>query len=357
MVWDRLRRRERSVVDGISRDFDTVSGPGVYELLEDAPTAILVLDSGPLLLGANRAARELFAINPGRLPISLLMATREARLEEALAEPRPEPAEVRLVHHRRTVLLTTRPGLGDNERIVFIDDVTEVRRLEMVRQEFVANLSHELKTPLTSLRLAAESLQGDPPPEARERFADRVIKETDHLSAIVDNLRQLAEIEAGRAVVRSSRFELDDLVGETVARLHIERPLNVKVAAGLWVTSDRTKLAQALGNLLDNAVKFSPPGSRVDVKAKMADGAIVIKVRDRGPGISPEHWHRVFERFYKVDPARSREMPGSGLGLAITKHLAILLGGRVSTQAARGGGQVFTLEIPQPGLNEDISNA
>ena len=357
MVWDRLRRRDKTALHGISSDFESVAARGVYELLEDAPLAIFVLDSGPFLLGANRAARELFAINPEQLPMSLLMATREVRLEEALAEPRVGPAEVRLVHHQRTVMLTTGPGLGEGERIVFIEDVTETRRLEMVRQEFVANLSHELKTPLTSLRLAAESLQGAPPPEARERFAERVITETDHLSSIVDNLRQLAEIEAGRAVVRSSRFELGDLVDETVARLHLERPFNVKVAAELWVSSDRTKLAQALGNLLDNAVKFSPPGSRVDVKAKTADGAIIIKVRDRGPGISPEHWDRVFERFYKVDPARSREMPGSGLGLAITKHLAILLGGHVSTQAARGGGQVFTLEIPQPDLNEGISNA
>lgn len=344
------------MVDGVDRDFETVAGPGVYELLEDAPIAILVLDSGPLLLGANRAARELFAIALEKLPMSLLMATREVRLEEALTEPHPDPAEVRLVHHQRTVMLTTGPGLGEGERIVFVDDVTEIRRLEMVRQEFVANLSHELKTPLTSLRIAAESLQGDPPYEARERFAERVIKETDHLSAIVDNLRQLAEIEAGRAVVWSSRFELNELIKETVARLHIERPLNVKVVAELWVTSDRPKLAQALGNLLDNAVKFSPPGSTVDVKAKWGEDLLVIKVRDRGPGISPEHWDRVFERFYKVDPARSREMPGSGLGLAITKHLAILLGGHVSTQAARGGGQVFTLALPVTGLNEEISN-
>jgi len=354
-MWDRLRGRERAALDGVQRDFEAVAGPGVYELLEDAPIAVLVLDSGPLLLGANRAARELFAITVERLPMSLLMATREVRLEEALAEPNPGPAEVRLIHHQRTVVLNTAPGLGDGERIVFLEDVTEIRRLQMVRQEFVANLSHELKTPLTSLRLAAESLQGDPPADLRGRFAERVVKEADHLGAIVDNLRQLAEIEAGQAVVRSSRFELNELLTETVARLHIERPLTVKIGADTWVTNDRPKLAQALGNLLDNAVKFSPPGSTIDVKAKVSsDAVLTIKVRDRGPGISPEHWDRVFERFYKVDPARSREMPGSGLGLAITKHLAILLGGSVATSAARGGGQVFTLELPLTVLNEPI---
>ena len=357
MVWDRLRRREPAILEGTRHDFAPGASPAVYEVLEHAPLAVLVLDSGPLLLGANQAARDLFGIVPERLPMSLLMATREVRLEEALAEPHSGVVEVRLVHHQRTVAVTATAGLGENERVVFISDVTEMRRLEMVRQEFVANLSHELKTPLTSLRIAAESLQGNPPAEARDRFAERVIKEADHLSAIIDNLRQLAEIEAGRAVIRSSRFDLNELIAETVARLHIERPLNIRVPPETWVTSDRPKLAQALGNLLDNAVKFSPPGSTVDVKVKVGLDTLVLKVRDRGPGISPEHWDRVFERFYKVDPARSREMPGSGLGLAITKHLAHLLGGHVSTQAARGGGQVFTLVLPPAGLNESISSA
>lgn len=357
MIWQRLRRRQRVPLDGAGRDFETVAGPGIYELLEEAPLAVLVLDSGPLVLAANGAARELFAIDQERLPMSLLMATREVRLEDALSEPNFGPVETRLVHHQRTVVLTTTSGLGEGERLVFVEDVTEARRLEMVRQEFVANLSHELKTPLTSLRIAAESLLGDPPAEARGRFSDRVITEVDHLAAIIDNLRQLAEIEAGRAVVSSSRFELGELLAETAARLHIERPLNIKVAPEIWITSDRPKLAQMVVNLLDNAVKFSPPGSAIDVKARMTDGQLLLKVRDRGPGISPEHWDRVFERFYKVDPARSREMPGSGLGLAITKHLAIILGGRVWTAAARGGGQVFNLELPLVALNEDISSA
>ncbi len=132
----------------------------------------------------------------------------------------------------------------------------------------------------------------------------------------------------------------------------------MRIADGLHVTADRTRLAQALGNLLDNAAKYSPPGSPVEVEAGLDAGELRLTVRDHGPGISPEHWPRVFERFYKVDPARSREendardgaraTTGSGLGLAITKHLVRAQGGRVWTEAAREGGQVFGVAIPLP---------
>ena len=139
----------------------------------------------------------------------------------------------------------------------------------------------------------------------------------------------------------------------------LDRPrLDLRIPDGLHVRADRTRLAQALGNLLDNAAKYSPPGSPVEVEAGLDAGELRLTVRDHGPGISPEHWPRVFERFYKVDPARSREehdarggaraTTGSGLGLAITKHLVRAQGGRVWTEAAREGGQVFGVAIPLP---------
>jgi signal transduction histidine kinase len=284
----------------------------------------LLLDSERHVLAANRAAREFFAIDPARLPASLLEITREGRLLEALRAGSPE-GELRLSHHKRIAQARLVPGPLPGDTLVFLVDVTELRRLETVRREFVANLSHELKTPLTSLRLAAESLLGDPPAPTRERFAQRVVKEADHLAGIIANLRQLVEIEGGVMAVQLTRFQLAELISETAERVGLDRPLRVRAPDGLEVTSDRTKLAQALGNLLDNAVRFS---------------------RDHGPGISPEHWGRVFERFYKVDPARSRATTGSGLGLAITKHLLMALGGRVWTEAAPGGGQIFGIALP-----------
>jgi two-component system phosphate regulon sensor histidine kinase PhoR len=135
-----------------------------------------------------------------------------------------------------------------------------------------------------------------------------------------------------------------------VTRLGTERTVNTSIPEGLVTSTDRAKLAQALSNLLDNALKFSPPETAIDVMAEVTGREVVISVRDRGPGISPEHWSRVFERFYKVDRARPREAGGFGLGLAITKHLVQVLGGRIWTETAREGGQVFYIALPHEPL-------
>src|SRR5579859_2144466 len=324
----------------------TTSGPTAFEeVLEQAPVMALLVDEQQRVLAANVMARKFFSIAPERLPASLVEATRESRLRDAFQPGRPRH-EINLAHHQRRVQSLVLPAPGAGQSLLYLTDVTELRRLENVRQEFVANLSHELKTPITSLRLAVESLLGDPPPSSRRRFAERALRETDHLAAIIANLRQLAEIEAGRVLIKTSRFELAPLLLETAQRLHVDRPLNLSMPPGLSLVGDRAKLAQALGNLFDNAAKFSPPESPIDIEAGTGPGEIVIRVRDRGTGISPEHWDRVFERFYKVDPARTREIAGSGLGLAITKHLVQLQGGRVWTYASPDGGQVFALALP-----------
>ncbi len=312
----------------------------------------LLFDHDRRVLAANQAAREFFLIAPERLPMGVLDATREGRLLEALRAGHPEE-ELRLAHRQRVVRTRLVPGPQAGDSLMFLLDVTDLRRLETVRQEFVANLSHELKTPITSLRLAAESLAADPPAAARARFAERIVKDADRLAAIVGNLRQLAEIEAGQLAIERSRFLVADLVAEALERLSADRPVEVGIAPELAVTADRSKLAQALANLLDNAERFSPPGTPVEVTAEGAGGELVLTVRDHGLGISPEHWPRVFERFYKVDPARSRDAGGSGLGLAITKHLVIAQGGRVTTEAARDGGQLFTIAVPLGTGSED----
>jgi two-component system phosphate regulon sensor histidine kinase PhoR len=314
------------------------------EALEDAPLVVLLLDDAGRVVAANALARSFFGLRESQLPASLVEATREGRLEESLA--RGEETEIRLVHHQRQVLVRGTPGPGPGQTLLYLVDVTQLRRLETVRQEFVANLSHELKTPLTSLRLAAESLTADTPPEASAMFAQRIMREADHLAAIVGNLSQLAEIEAGAVTLRIEEFGLESLIEEVRERLTLARPLQIDVPDGLQVRADRSKLAQVLATLLDNAAKFSPPGSPIEVSGTSDLAEVVVEIRDHGPGISPEHWERVFERFYKVDPARSRETPGSGLGLAIAKHLVLLHGGRLWTGAAPEGGQIFAFALP-----------
>ena len=311
----------------------------------------LLLDADGRVLRANKPARDFFDIEATRLPASLVEVTLESRLFEIVAA-REVRGEASLVHHRRTVQTLLVPGPDTFQNILFLVDITELRRLATVRQEFVANLVHELKTPITSLRLTAESLLGDPQPKDRRRFAERLVREADLMSKIIDNLRQLGDIETGMMAVDVSSIDLSQLIGDSITRLGLDRPVNASIAEGLVVTTDRAKLVQALDNLLDNAAKFSPPGSAIDVDAHVAGDELVISVRDRGPGISPEHWSRVFERFYKVDRARPREAGGFGLGLAITKHLVQVLGGRIWTEAARDGGQVFSIGLPRQVLTD-----
>ena len=344
MFWD--RRRESGPLEPNLPPRDLFA-----ELLEHAPVMALLLDAQNRVVGANEAARSFFEIEQSRLPASLVEVTLESRLFDVVRLDRPQ-AEAQLVHHRATVLSQLVPGRREGETLMFLTDITELRRLSTVRQEFVANLVHELKTPITSLRLTAESLMGDPLPKDRKRFAERLVREADLMSKIIDNLRQLGDIEMGTMAVDDSEFDLAELVHQSVVRLGIDRTVNTTIDEGLVITTDRPKLAQALGNLLDNAAKFSPPGTAIDVHAEVIRSEVVLSVRDRGPGISPEHWSRVFERFYKVDRARPREAGGFGLGLAITKHLVQVLGGRIWTETAREGGQVFFIALPHQVLTD-----
>jgi two-component system phosphate regulon sensor histidine kinase PhoR len=338
VIWDRGRNEDQGEARSAPRE-------PFGALLEFAPVMALLLNVEGQVVAANQPAREFFEIEVDRLPASLVEVTLESSLLDVLGSTDAE-AEAHLVHHRRTVLVRLVPSLRAGETLMFLSDVTELRRLATVRQEFVANLVHELKTPITSLRLTAESLLGDPSPKDRHRFAERLVKEADLLSKIIDNLRQLGDIEAGTMAVETTKFDLGELVQESVTRLGLDRPVNADIAHSLAITSDRPKLVQALDNLLDNAAKFSPPGSAIDISAEVAGDEVRLSVRDRGPGISPEHWSRVFERFYKVDRARPREAGGFGLGLAITKHLVQVMGGRIWTETARDGGQVFTIALP-----------
>jgi two-component system phosphate regulon sensor histidine kinase PhoR len=339
VIWDRRRR-----FDDVKPTVPPVNS--FADVLEGAPIMALLIDPGSGVVDANDAARAFFEIESTRLPASLVEVSLESRLVEVLAAAETQ-SEVQLVHHRRIVRCTLVPGPRPGQTLMFLSDITELRHLSTVRQEFVANLVHELKTPITSLRLAAESLLGDPAPKDRRRFVERVVKEADLLTKIIDNLRQLGDIEARSMAVEATSFDLGELVRESVARLGLDRPLNTDIPTPLNITTDRPKLVQALDNLLDNAAKFSPPGTPIDVHAEIADDEVRVSVRDRGPGISPEHWSRVFERFYKVDRARPREAGGFGLGLAITKHLVQVLGGRIWTETARDGGQVFTIALPR----------
>ena len=251
---------------------------------------------------------------------------------------------------------STRPGdAGSPDEIIgavaVVDDISQRRRLEDVRRDFVANVSHELKTPVGALSLLAETLDGEDDPEIVGRLSARVAAEADRLGRIIDDLLDLSRIEANESPVQED-VALQRILQEAidplraVAHSHDIEIQVVKAAPTLAIPGDRRDLVSAVGNLVDNAVKYSEPGSRVTVDVSWGRQWIDISVSDQGIGIPSRDLERIFERFYRVDRARSRSTGGTGLGLAIVRHVAVNHGGSVSVRSVEGEGSTFTLRLP-----------
>ncbi len=253
------------------------------------------------------------------------------------------------------VVRARRTAAGDAWLV--LEDVSELRRLQRMRTEFIDNLSHELRTPLTTVSLLAETLAADVsglPPRAAERIA-RIEVETGHLVQMVNELLDLSRIESGMATVVVDEVDLGRLAISTVERIHLfaeRQGVTVEVAVPAAVPAvrgDRDRIGQALLNLLHNAVKFSAPGSTVAVRVIPAESDVVVAVEDHGQGIPRSALPRVFERFYKVDRARTRGAGGTGLGLSIARHIVEAHGGRIWAESEDGVGSTFSFAIPIAG--------
>jgi two-component system phosphate regulon sensor histidine kinase PhoR len=241
--------------------------------------------------------------------------------------------------------------------ILVLHDTTELRRLERVRQEFVANVSHELKTPLSVIKACIETLLDGAidEPEIRGSFLDQVAEQSDRLHNLILDLLALAQIESGAEYLDFQAVDVDQAVQACLDR-HRPRaePKGIELraapgpgAAGLTAWADEEAVGRILDNLVDNAVKYTPPGGRVEVRWDASDGQAVLEVEDSGIGIPDRDLPRIFERFYRVDKARSRELGGTGLGLAIVKHLAQAMQGTVRAASQLGKGSVFTVALPR----------
>lgn len=240
--------------------------------------------------------------------------------------------------------------LGGSSAVFF--DVTELRRLETVRKDFVANVSHELRTPITAIRGYAETLQSGAINDAivAPKMVDIIHRQAERLSELVQDLLELSKLESRQIQLAHKPVELLDA---TVRALEAVRPkaklrgtaLEVQVPAGLFVCGDQRAVEQIVVNLVDNAVKYSPPNTRVEISGSGREDRIVLRVKDEGPGIDGAHQSRIFERFYRVDKGRSREMGGTGLGLSIVKHLITTMQGEVRCESAPGQGASFFVEF------------
>jgi two-component system sensor histidine kinase SenX3 len=252
------------------------------------------------------------------------------------------------------VLAQVRP-LGDGYTVVEAEDTSEAMRLEATRRDFVANVSHELKTPVGAVGLLAEAVldAADDPVEVH-RFASKILKESTRLAALVTELIALSRLTGAERLPELAAVEIDDVVHDALARCRLSAEaagieIAVDAPSGLTVDGDRTLLVTALSNLVENAIAYSPREASVSVSRRRIGDWVEIAVTDRGIGIAPEHQTRVFERFFRVDPARSRATGGTGLGLAIVKHVLANHGGEVRLWSSRGTGSTFTMRLPARG--------
>jgi two-component system phosphate regulon sensor histidine kinase PhoR len=241
--------------------------------------------------------------------------------------------------------------------LLVLFDVTEMRRLEVIRRDFVANVSHELRTPVASLRSAAETLRMAVvhDPKAATQFIDIIERNGQRLGELIADLLDLSRIEAKEYRLKVENLELGPILEKTLATF-AERAaarriqLSSQVPAGLpQVLGDPNAIDRVLANLVDNALKYCPDGSHVVVRGSESVGKVQLEVSDDGPGIDAKHLPRLFERFYRVDPGRSRDMGGTGLGLSIVKHLVEAMGGEISVESTLGRGSTFSFTLPRAG--------
>ena len=323
----------------------------LVEATDKASQGIVVCDEDGTVLLRNAPARELVNARDGDL---LADKAIEAALGRALTGSYHEETLDLYSPTRHTLEIRAFPLGGEGQpmgAVALVEDVSELRRLEAVRRDFVANLSHELKTPLGALSLLAETLDGEEDPDVVARLTARVGAEATRFSRIVDDLLDLSRIEAGGTGTLAP-VALSAVLDEAVDGFYDQatsRGITLQVSPlsrGLWVTGNRRDLVSALANLVDNAIKYSEPGAAVAVGGERRANRACLWVRDQGLGIPTRDLERIFERFYRVDRARSRSTGGTGLGLAIVRHVAAYHGGDVTVESVEGEGSVFTLRIP-----------
>ena len=323
-------------------------------LVESMVEGVIAADERGRTVTANAAARRLLGYSfdeelPDLPELFRVKAARE--VVDAVLDGRPvQDRELEI--DGRAILMNARP-LTSGGAMLVVHDLTEIRRLEAVRRDFVANVSHELKTPLTSISGYAETLLADTPdPDTTRRFLGTILENARRMQRLVDDLLDLSRIEAGRWQPEPELVDVADAAREVwndMAERASSREIQFTVEAApdaTMVRADPDALRQVLSNLFENSLRYTPRGGRILCGSRLEGSGIAVSVTDNGSGIAHEHLARVFERFYRADQARSRDEGGTGLGLAIVKHLIEAHGGRVSAESERGVGTTVTCWFP-----------
>ncbi|KAF4406647.1 MULTISPECIES: cell wall metabolism sensor histidine kinase WalK [Streptomyces] len=365
MLAFRWSEREQARPSRSSLHTDAVLPPGVDTVLSVLRSSAVVLDEADSVVKASSAAYALGLVRGGKLAVDpMLQMARETRRDGEIRQVELDLARRGSARGGDALAVSARVApLGSRLVLLLVEDLTEARRTEAVRRDFVANVSHELKTPVGALSLLSEAvMDASDDPEAVTRFAGRMQAEATRLTSLVQELIDLSRVQNDDPLEDAEPVRVDELVAEAIDRCgHQAGTKQITMAAGgtagLYIWGNRGQLAAALGNLVENAVNYSPARTRVGIAGRRVAGSggdmIEIAVTDQGIGISEKDRERIFERFYRVDPARSRATGGTGLGLAIVKHVAASHGGEVTVWSAEGQGSTFTLRLPEAGSRGD----
>lgn len=375
MLAFRWSERDQAKPTRTSLHTDAVLPPGVDTVLSVLRSSAVVLDEADAVVKASSAAYALGLVRGGKLAVEpMLQMARDTRRDGEIRQVELDLPRRGTGRGGDALAVSARVApLGSRLVLLLVEDLTEARRIEAVRRDFVANVSHELKTPVGALSLLSEAvMDASDDPEAVERFAGRMQNEATRLTNLVQELIDLSRVQNDDPLEDAEPVRVDELVAEAIDRCRQQagtKQITMAAAgtADLHVWGNRGQLAAALGNLVENAVNYSPARTRVGIAGRRVPahggggtsqafgtgGLIEIAVTDQGIGISEKDRDRVFERFYRVDPARSRATGGTGLGLAIVKHVAASHGGEVTVWSAEGQGSTFTLRLPEAGAVRD----
>ncbi|MCM0648745.1 cell wall metabolism sensor histidine kinase WalK [Clostridium swellfunianum] len=323
-------------------------------ILKSMDSGVIAVDKNHKVIMINPYAEEIFGINKDIIGQDLMHIIKDFELESIFNNTTDQYTELKLLWPKERDLRIRRADIiNDNELIgtvAVVQDITDIKRLENMRSQFVANVSHELKTPLTSIKGFAETLKFVEDPQKRDKFLDIINDEAERLTRLINDILTLSYIEQHKEI-KSELFNVNQVIQDVyylMKNTAENKKINLKteINKDIMLKGDIDKFKQMLINLVDNAIKYSEEGDRVFIGADIENNKKIIWVEDTGVGMSKEHLSRIFERFYRVDKARSRAQGGTGLGLAIVKHIVLSLNGSINVESEVGKGTKFTVKIP-----------
>ena len=348
------RRRAKSQLASASFDNNELTLPeGITDVLSIVDAEYLILAPGEVVLQSSSGVGALSLIKDGRLNSDRLVAlVRAVRRSGVYQEATVELPRGPVGAGTHDLLVRVTPVGNHGLVITLIFDDSELRRLDSVRRDFVANISHELKTPIGALSILSEAVLGaSDDPQAIVKFASRMQLEAKRLTNLVQEIINLSRLQDDDPLKNAQILSLHDLINEAIdgSRLTADAR-NISLAFGesptIKVLGDHNQIRMAISNLIENAINYSPDGTRVAISLISKNGLAEISISDQGLGIPEKDLERVFERFYRVDPARSRATGGTGLGLSIVKHVVTIHGGDISLWSVEGAGSTFTIRLP-----------